>query len=87
MKFLVRSDLEDRKPKETASLARGGGEQPEVKPQSAATANLIRPAVLASPRVNGEARMVSAWFLSIPDTRGPGEHDDIDRVTYKFSSL
>ena len=37
-------------------LVRGGGEQPQVKLPSAAQANSIRPAVLASFRVTGEAQ-------------------------------
>jgi hypothetical protein len=48
-------------------LARGGGEQPEVNPQSAASANSIRPVALTSLRVNGEVRMVSARFGTPPD--------------------
>ena len=41
-------------------LVRGGGEQPKVNSQSVAEANSIRPTVLASLRVKGEALMVSA---------------------------
>ena len=37
-------------------LARGGGEQPQVNVSSVAQANSIRPAVLASLRVKGEAQ-------------------------------
>lgn len=40
-------------------LVRGGGEQPQRSNQSVAFANSIRPDVLASLRLNGEASMVS----------------------------
>ena len=40
-------------------LVRGGGEQPQVNDQSVTSVNSIRPAALASLRLNGEAPMVS----------------------------
>src|SRR5437588_12820166 len=50
------------------ALATGGGEQPEVKTQSVAPANALRPAVLTSPRVTGEVPMASARCGPTPDT-------------------
>ena len=72
-------------------LARGGGEQPQVNLPSAAQANSIRPAVLASLRVKGEAprtllsqagmspglrRVLDSYYLHDAVVRGVGQQGD-----------
>jgi hypothetical protein len=57
---------------------RRGGEQPEVNDQSVTQVNSIRPAVVASPLVNGEAqvthgplRAATTLWSGKPDVRNP----------------